>query len=161
MIDGRTMELQTTRFGQLETLEIPAEMVLEFPHGLPGFESHKSFALIEDDHYLPFRWLQSLGDPTVAFTVISPELVVGQYEVDVADLDVECLELVEGNDPDVLCILVMPEDIRTATINLKAPIVVNRPRQRGKQVILTDERYPLRYRAFNPGSSSRPAATPC
>ena len=155
------MELQTTRFGRLETLEIPEESVLEFPHGLPGFESQKSFALIEEAQYMPFRWLQSLGDPQVVFTVLNPELVIGPYEVDVADFDVECLELVEGNDPDVLCILAMPEDIRSATINLKAPIVVNRPRQRGKQVILTDERYPLRYRAFNPETSSRPGATVC
>ncbi len=155
------MELQTTRFGRLETLEIPDEMVLEFPHGLPGFESQKSFALIEEARYLPFRWLQSLGDPHVAFTVINPELVVGKYDVDVAELDVECLELVEGNHPDVMCILVMPEDVRSATVNLKAPIVVNRPRQRGKQVVLTDERYPLRYRAFNTESDARPVARPC
>jgi len=154
------MELQTTRLGRLETLEIPEESVLEFPHGLPGFESHKSFALIEDRRYLPFRWLQSLGDPSVAFMVIDPVNVVGTYDVDVVELDVECLELVEGNDPDVLCILVM-EDFRTATVNLKAPIVVNRSRQRGKQVILTDERYPLRFRAFNPGTTPRPAASPC
>ena len=149
------------RFGQLETLEIPEASVLEFPHGLPGFESHKSFALIEDERYLPFRWLQSLGDPSVAFIVVNPELVVGQYEIHVGDLDVECLELVEGNDPEVMCILVMPEDFRSATVNLKAPIVVNRPRQRGKQVILTDERYPLRFRAFNLIPGSRPAASPC
>lgn len=155
------MELQTTRFGRLETLEIPEQMVLEFPHGLPGFESHKSFALIDEGRYLPFRWLQSLGDPYVAFMVIDPELVIGAYNVDVTELDVECLELIEGNDPEVLCILVMPEDVRSATINLKAPIVVNRSRQRGKQVILTDERYPLRYRAFNPEASGKPAANPC
>ncbi len=155
------MELKTTRFGRLETLEIPEESVLEFPHGLPGFESHKSFALIEDANYMPFRWLQSLGDPDVAFMVIDPALVVGTYDVDVVELDVECLELVEGNDPDVMCILVMPDDFRSATVNLKAPIVVNRPRQRGKQVILTDERYPLRFRAFNPGNAPHPAASPC
>jgi flagellar assembly factor FliW len=147
-----TMELQTTRFGRLETLDIPEHLVFEFPHGLPGFESHKSFALIHEAEYLPFRWLQSLGDPNVAFLVIDPELVIGTYNVDVTELDIECLELVEGNDPEVLCILVMPEDVRSATINLKAPIVVNRSAQRGKQVILTDERYPLRYRAFEAGN---------
>jgi len=154
------LELQTTRFGRLETLDVPEEMVLEFPHGLPGFESQKSFALIEESRYLPFRWLQSLADPHVAFTVISPEAIVGTYDVHVADLDVDCLEL-EGNDPDVMCILVMPEDLRSATVNLKAPIVVNRPRQRGKQVILTDERYPLRYRAFSGEPDPRPSDRPC
>jgi flagellar assembly factor FliW len=155
------MELQTTRFGRLETLEVPEAGVLEFPHGLPGFESHKSFALIEDERYLPLRWLQSLGDPHVAFLVMDPTLVVGTYDVEIGALDVDCLELTEGNDPELLCILVIPEDFRSATINLKAPIVVNRPRQRGKQVILTDERYPLRFRAFNPGTPRESAARPC
>ena len=155
------MELQTTRFGRLETLEIPEEVVLEFPHGLPGFESHKSFALIEDAHYLPFRWLQCLVDPHVTFMVIDPELVVGRFRLSLADLDVECLELLESEAPEILCIIVMPEDPWSATINLKAPILVNRSRQRGKQVILTDEHYPLRYPAFRPGSTQKPAAGPC
>ena len=152
------MELQTARFGQVETLELSEESVLELPHGLPGFESHKAFALIEDPKHLPFRWLQSLADPYVVFLIIDPRSVAGRYEIHLADLDVECLELVEGEDPEVFCIVVMPDDPRSATINLKAPVTVNRARRRAKQVILTDERYPLRYRAFQPGQTQNPAA---
>ncbi len=153
------MELRTTRFGQLETLEIPEEMVLEFPYGLPGFESHNSFALIEDARYVPFHWLQSMVDPAVVFLVIDPKLVVEEYRVNFAELDVDCLELVVSGEPEVLCVLVMPKDIASATINLKAPVIVNRTRRRGKQVILAEERYPLRYCAFPPSSGQ--AAGPC
>jgi flagellar assembly factor FliW len=152
------MELQTTRFGRPETLEIPDESVLGFPHGLPGFESHKSFALIEDPEHLPFRWLQSLADLHVVFLIVDPRSVVGRYEIRLADLDEACLELVEGEDPEVFCIVVMPDDPRSATINLKAPVTVNRARRRAKQVILTEERYPLRYRAFQPSQTQNPGA---
>src|SRR5207302_4138093 len=145
------MELQTNRFRHPEPLEIPEESVLEFPHGLPGFESQKSFALIEDPTYLPFRWFQSVGDPDIAFLVIDSALVVDQYKLDIAGLDVECLELIEGNDPEIFCILVVSEDVRYAAINLKAPIIVNRSRRRGKQVILTDERFPLRHSLLRSG----------
>jgi flagellar assembly factor FliW len=152
------MELQTTRFGHIEILDVSEESVLEFPHGLPGFESHKSFALLEELKYLPFRWLQSLVDPTVVFLVIDPRSILGQYEIHVDDLDVECLELLDGEDPGALCIVVMPEDPRSATINLKAPITINQSRRRAKQVILTSERYPLRYPLFQPDQTQHPAA---
>ena len=140
------MELPTTRFGRLETLEIPEESGLDFPHRLPGFESHQSFAPIEDPRSLPFRWLQRLVDPHVTCMVIDPALVVDQYKVYFAGLDADYLELIGRNAAEVYCILAVLEDARSATINLKAPIIVNRLGRRGKQVILTDERFPLRHR---------------
>lgn len=155
------MEVQTTRFGQIETIEVPDELVIEFPHGLPGFEHQKSFALIEDARYLPLLWLQAIGDPSVQFVAIDPTLIRPDYQVDVTDLDVECLELNENREADLLCILVTQGDPRATTVNLKAPLVINRQARRGKQVILTDERYPLRYRAFPAGRLQASAATPC
>jgi len=155
------MDVQTSRFGQIETIEVPDEAILEFPHGLPGFESQKSFALIEDAAYLPLLWLQALGDPSVQFVAIDPALILPDYRVDVTDLDVECLELNEDGAAELFCILVTQGDPRATTMNLKAPLVINRQARRGKQVILTDERYPLRYRAFSAGRPEASAAKSC
>ena len=48
----------------------------------------------------------------------------------------------------MLSILVVPEDVRAMTANMQAPIIINPLKRIAKQVILTDERFPLRYPVF-------------
>jgi flagellar assembly factor FliW len=67
---------------------------------------------------------------------------------DIADPDVEMLGLDAAADARVLSILVVPEDVRAMTANLQAPLIVNPQKRIAKQVILTDERFPLRYPVF-------------
>jgi flagellar assembly factor FliW len=144
------MHVRTTCFGQPETLDVPEEAALAFAEGLPGFEDHTAFALIEDRRLEPFRWLQSLADQDVGFRVIEPAVFVAGYGFDLDNEDVARLELGDSVEPLVLSILVMPADARAMTANLRAPLVVNPRRGLGKQVILPDERYPLRHLAFTP-----------
>jgi flagellar assembly factor FliW len=58
------------------------------------------------------------------------------------------LGLDDAADARVLAILVVPEDVRAMTANLQAPLIVNPQKRLAKQVILTDERFPLRYPVF-------------
>ena len=146
-------EIRTTRYGEMETIEISETAVIAFPEGVPGFERHQRFALIEDQKLAPFSWLQSLHDPLVGFLVIEPGLLVTDYSFDIADPDVEQLELDDATDARVLSILVVPEDVRAMTANLQAPLILNPEKRIAKQVILTDERFPLRYPVFG-GSGS-------
>jgi flagellar assembly factor FliW len=147
------MDIRTTRLGTLETVPVPDTAVLTFPEGLPGFEDHHAFALIEDQTLEPFHWLQSLADPNVGFLVIEPAALVPDYAFDLPDPDVRLLELDGTNPPRVLCILTVPGDVQAMTANLQAPLVINPRRQLGKQVILTDEGYPLRHPVFGPSDS--------
>jgi flagellar assembly factor FliW len=142
------MEVRTTRLGPLETLTVPDTALLEFPRGLPGFEQYTRFALIEDPYYAPFGWLQALDDPYVKFLVVPPAAIVPDYQPRLHDQDLSALELADPALADLLCILVVPGDVRAMTANLRAPIVLNRRRQRAQQVILTDDRYPLRHPVF-------------
>jgi flagellar assembly factor FliW len=141
-------EIRTTRYGEMETIEISETAVIAFPEGVPGFERHQRFALIEDQKLAPFSWLQSLHDPLVGFLVIEPGLLVTDYSFDIADPDAEQLELNDSTEARVLSILVVPEDVRAMTANLQAPLILNPVKRIAKQVILTDERFPLRYPVF-------------
>jgi len=152
----RMLEIRTTRYGEMETVQISEDAVLAFPEGVPGFERHRRFALIEDTKLAPFCWLQSLHDPLVGFLVIEPGLLVADYEFDIADPDVELLGLDDPSEARVLSILVVPENVRAMTANLQAPLIVNPRKRIAKQVILTDERFPLRYPVF--GGASNPGA---
>jgi len=40
-----------------------AQWVLTFPEGMPGFERHHRYALLQDARLAPFFWLQSMHDP--------------------------------------------------------------------------------------------------
>jgi len=142
------LDVRTTRYGEMETVRVSEEVLLAFPEGMPGFERHHRFALLQDTKLAPFFWLQSLHDPLVGFLVITPGLLVADYEFDIADPDVELLGLSDPSEARVLTILVVPEDVRAMTANLQAPIVVNPAQRIAKQVILTDERFPLRFPVF-------------
>jgi flagellar assembly factor FliW len=144
----RLLEIRTTRYGEMETVQVSEDAILAFPEGVPGFERHRRFALIQDPKLAPFCWLQSLHDPLVGFLVIEPGLLVADYAFDIADPDVELLGLVDAAQAQVLSILVVPEDVRAMTANLQAPLIVNPLKRIAKQVILTDERFPLRYPVF-------------
>jgi flagellar assembly factor FliW len=144
----RMLEIRTTRYGEMETVQVSEHAVLAFPEGIPSFERHRRFALIEDAKLAPFCWLQSLHDPLVGFLVIEPGLLVADYEFDIADPDVELLGLDDPSEARVLSILVVPENVRAMTANLQAPLIVNPLKRIAKQVILTDERFPLRYPVF-------------
>jgi flagellar assembly factor FliW len=138
------MFVRTARLGQVETLEVPEDARLSFPAGLPGFEDYTAFALVEDEYYAPFCWLQALDDPYVSFLVVPPTSVVPEYDLGLADEDQEGLRLEGGVEPRLYCIVTVPQDVEALTANLKAPVVINPARRRGKQIIRTDERYSLR-----------------
>lgn len=148
MATTRMLEIRTTRYGEMETVRISEEAVIAFPEGIPSFERHRRFALIDDAKLGPFSWLQSLHDPLVGFLVIEAGLLVTDYEFDISDPDVELLGLDDPSDALVLSILVVPENVRAMTANLQAPVIVNPQRRIAKQVILTDERFPLRHPVF-------------
>ena len=150
MIAAKTMvDVRTTRSGELETVQVPDDAVLTFPEGLPGFEGHTSFVLIEDDRLAPFRWLQAAEDPRVGFLVIEPSAFIADYGFELDDQDAERLGLDDAVEPRVLCILAVPGDVRAMTANLRAPLVINPRRRLAKQVILSDDSYPLRHPVFD------------
>lgn len=148
MLETPMIDVRTTRYGEMETVRVSEEVVMTFPDGMPGFERHHRYALLQDTKLAPFFWLQSLHDPLVGFLVIPPGLLVSDYEFDIADPDVDRLELNDPSEARVLSILVVPEDVRAMTANLQAPIIINPAKRLAKQVILTDERFPLRFPVF-------------
>jgi flagellar assembly factor FliW len=140
------MDVATTRFGLLETVDVPEQALLTFSRGIPGFEDHTAFALIEDDRYRPLCWLQSIADPSIGFVLLDPHLILPSFELQLNDEDASLLDIASDADLQVFCILVVPaEGLRGMTANLKAPVVLDRARQRGSQVILADGRYSLRH----------------
>jgi flagellar assembly factor FliW len=138
---------RTTRFGEIEFGD---DVVLTLPDGILGFPSDRRYMLLEHDAAgSPFKWLQSLDNPDLAFIVVDPTIVNPRYGF---ELDVDLIRQIGTDDPEqcaVMCIVNVPHDhpIRM-TANLKAPLVINVESRIGRQTILGSQAYAINMPVF-------------
>jgi len=115
-----TMTVQSTRFG---TIEIEAEAVLTFPHGLIGLGGSR-YALLSTDADSPFSWLHSVEDPDLALPVTRPWQFFPDFELMMSDAEAAALGLSEDAPADIWVTVRANENVNDVTVNLRAPIVV-------------------------------------
>jgi len=123
------------------------ESTIQFMEGLIGFYDCKTFRLIAREELAPFRWLQSTDRPDIGFLVIDPSLVVSDYKTVIPNREWESLGVASPDAGIVLVTCMVGASSRESTGNLQAPLLVNRQKRAGKQVILTEtgltSRHPL------------------
>ena len=117
------MQIESTRFGRVE---IADDAVIKFPDGLIGLPGTR-YALIAQTESSVFLWLHSVDDPAVALPVTNPWLFFGNYEVEVSDEDAEKLRLEGPANADILCVVRASDRLEEFTVNLRGPLVVQRP----------------------------------
>jgi flagellar assembly factor FliW len=76
--------------------------------------------------------------------VIDPFKLCPDYSFDISSDDVLSLAIEQVKDVYVLCVLVIPSNIESMTINLSAPIIINVKNKKGSQIILGDRKYSMR-----------------
>lgn len=123
---------------------------IQLIENLPGFEGEDQFELIPSpDLAFPFHTLQSKKTEELSFVVTDPFLFVENYEFELSDQIGEKLKLEKESSLSqmlVLCIVRIPEDVKSCTMNIMAPLVINTEKGLGRQVILeeySETRYPL------------------
>lgn len=147
---GKTMKVETTRFGEMD---VPEDQILQFPGGLLGLPDLKQYFLVEHAEGSPLRWLQSAEAPEVAFVVTDPRLFVQDY---VAAVKTEELSPLPTEDPASIAVGVIctiPSDPKQATANLRAPVFIDARTRQGKQVVLEDSDYPIHHFWFRESAS--------
>jgi flagellar assembly factor FliW len=153
------MKASTSRFG---TIEFREDVLLTFPSGIIGFPDSTRYVILDHDRDVPFKWLQSVDEPEVAFVVMDPVLFKPDYRVEIPAEDIPELTARDESDLAMFVILTIPSsDPKSLTANLRAPVIVNRNTRAAKQVILTDElptRYPLFDRHQQTETSREPVA---
>jgi flagellar assembly factor FliW len=141
------MQLNQTRFG---TIDFESEDIITFDEGLVGFPQLQSFLLLNHADDSPFRWLQSLSEPGLAFLVADPWHFVENYEVEIPEEAANTLNLRTTTVHSLWTTARIPGgNTQEMTINLAAPIVINLENRRGKQVVLEGEAYNIRHRVFH------------
>lgn len=107
---------------------------VRLPLGLLGFEHFKRFRLIGQPAEAPFLWLRVETEPALAFLVVPPATVLGEYQPELSGDDVRFLALQQPADALVLNIVTVRPG-HNATVNLKGPLVINARTRVGKQVV--------------------------
>ncbi len=130
-----------TRLGDFE---LEDNEIITFPNGIPGFEHLKKFAVISLEETKPIFWLVSLEDETIALPIIDPWLIKEDYEIELSEDELKILNVEDPSDIVIWCVVTIPfGKPQEATVNLRAPIIINLKSGIGMQVIL--ENYDLKH----------------
>lgn len=116
---------------------------LFFEEGIPGFPHLQFYQLTQHEPGSPFFSLDSMEETQIGFWLVDPFAFFPDYEFTLSDSAKAALRIEEESPVGVLNILTVRSG-NQVTVNLKAPIVINLANRMAKQVILEDDRYPVR-----------------
>lgn len=151
------MQIHTSRFGPLQT---ESHTGMHFPAGLLGFPEMKDYLLIDSPSGGPFKWLQAVTDPELAFVVMDPYLFMEDYRVEVSAEDLRELDARDSKHLGVMVILTITQPEESAgpsksvpnghrhyhvTANLQGPIIFNQTNGWAKQLVLVRSPYHTRH----------------
>jgi flagellar assembly factor FliW len=136
------MNIDTPNSG---SLEVAPDRVIEFPHGLAGFEELRRYTLFhpetEDGSVPRYFILQSLDDPAIAFNIADPAIFGFNYEIELTDDESASLKLADPAEAAVVVILVKDEATGRVRANLKGPLILNVAARRGIQHVFSGLNY--------------------
>ena len=137
------MKISTSRFGEVE---IEDGTVLELPDGILGFSDCRRVVIMDHQPGSPFRWLQSVDIPELAFVVIDPLDLVPDYPLEkLKDILADERKMPRPKHVAAAAITTVPPAPSPITVNLTAPVVFDTDTHKGAQVIVNDPRFKTRH----------------
>lgn len=138
-----TVTVESRALGQVT---VPADQIITFASGLPGFPDERRFALINDHLEPPFYCLQSVDNPSLAFVVTDPNALVPDYRPKNGAGTLQELRARSPEDLQALVTLTIPPGRpREITANMMSPLLINREQGLGKQVVIEKPHYSHQY----------------
>ena len=124
--------------GQQEFIPDDTNNQFFMPEGLIGLPDFNKFELFVDPDSLPFVVLRAIEGDEIQIAAVEPVGLVENYRLDIGDPDAEMLGLVGADaNPLILNVATIKSyDPQKVTLNLAAPILINRRTRVGKQVVL-------------------------
>ena len=143
------MKIESPRFG---TLVVEPSRIIEFPHGLIGFENCKRFSLFHAEGGAPsFFILQSLDDAAIAFHIADAAQLGFGYDIVLSDEEAADLELgdaernVAKSAAQLVVVVILSKEApgQPVQANLNGPLVINLDTRRGLQHVFARLDYKL------------------
>jgi len=142
------VKINTSRFGEIE---IEENKIIEFKQGLLGFFDIKRYIILDHPNRedFPFKWLQAVDIPDLAFVVTDPLLFCPDYKPEIDEQDLRDIHITDPSECGIIVIVTIPHDApEKMTANLMGPVIVNLKTREAKQIVLRGEGYPLQYPLF-------------
>lgn len=136
------MNIITRDFGEIEINE---EDIITFTQPVIGFDDYKKFVILHDeDTPKQIAWIQSVEEAGLCFIVVDPFTTVSDYKFNYPE---SVKQYLGDGEYEVWLIMVVSDDVKKSTVNLKSPILVN-PGSRTAMQLILEEDYPIRYPLF-------------
>ncbi|ADD69230.1 protein of unknown function DUF180 [Denitrovibrio acetiphilus DSM 12809] len=140
-----TRKIMSSKLGEIEFNEAD---IITLSAPILGFPELNDFVLISNEKSYPFIWFQSVQDANICFILVEPGIFFPDYKPEISKRDLKILSIEEEKDVKLFGIVVVPDQPKNATVNLRAPLVVNVERKLSKQVILEDDKWQIKSPLF-------------
>lgn len=134
------------------------ENVFSFPEGLLGFQKIKDYVFILNDKVKPFLFMHALDGSDICFVCVESFLIYPNYQVKLPDAFVESLEISNPADVLLLNLVTVKQKVEEISANMVSPLVINVKRRLGRQMILENSNYDMRYKIWDAISRSEAAS---
>ena len=135
------MRFETSRFGEIH---VSSDQIFVFPEGLLGFANCTRYTFVSEEGTAPFKMMQSLDNPSLAFVVVDPLIVKTDYNFQVTQEDLVKIKAKDVDGLVVYAIVTLAGALKDATVNLLGPLIINPSTRLGHQFVLMDEAYTTR-----------------
>ena len=142
MSESDKLTFQNAKFGEVT---VDRGNVLNFTQGLPGFERHRDYGLVEVEEEVPLLRLLSIDEPRLGFVIVDPMLLWSEYDPEIGEEDLQSLGISRIEQLAIYCIVTLSSEPGQVTVNLKGPICINTETMQAKQIILVDEQYSTKH----------------
>lgn len=115
-----------------------------FEKGIPGLEKYRKFEVSQVESNEKFKLIISIEDSNIGFIAISPFEIKKDYELNLSDDIIKELQIDSPKDVLVLNLITLGKTLEKSTVNLKAPVIINIKNNKGKQLILQDDKYNIK-----------------
>lgn len=119
--------------------------VITFREGIPGFEEHTQFMILEEGDGV-FYYLQAVNAPQIILPIINPYLIKPDYRPSIPEKYFQKLGGGTTDDYIMYTVVTLRETVEESTINLQAPILIHVGHLVGIQVIVEDTQYTARHK---------------
>lgn len=136
------MIVQSLRLGEIEVSE---DKLITMERPVLGFEKYKQYCLIEVDELRPFLWFQSVDEPAVSFLVVNPRLFMVDYKIEINSKEIAELKIDDVNAVETYVVVTLAEKPEDITANMQGPILINTENNLGKQLVLVNTNFNVKY----------------
>lgn len=133
---GATVSREPTGTDQPTTIRVPG--------GIPGFPRQQDWQLLLDAEIEPLMWFSAVGEHELKFLVLDPRIVSPSYEPKLGPAALDAVGA-KPEDPLVVLGIVHLDADGSASINLRAPLVICPRTMRGAQVILDRSDFSMKH----------------